>query len=330
VESMQVRWRAILARAQRENRCVYGPGGALRLGVTLDTAHEGLRPDPTDYNRMWNMSLLNLLQRRGALAVLAVDGEREAVPVWHVEVTDPRLLADPDDEGLWAEVEALRTEERAKAETELDRFKLLLRKDDICLLAGLFELVETGEPLVSPCGRCAFCRRHGLEPPHHLDFGGLRSVWMKDRPPAAIGAGITVLHPHDSSFEGSDRLIRSMVAAGIEQMVVPDGMAEAVAADFHRAGSRHGFVLGHTDVLTEWLPADLPTAVLIRPGDRVAQLAEQIRRWSARWPGQTFVVVAGDAVLLDRRPLAQLLSPRAPFSEHGFSSLYLPAAEARP
>lgn len=330
VESMQVRWRAILAQAQRENRCAYGPNGALRLDVTLDTAHEGLGPDQTSYNRMWNMSLLNLLQRKETLGVLTVNGERSRVPVWRVEIADPRLLADPADEGLWSEVEALRQEERAQAEAELGHFKRLLRRDETCLLAGLFELVEAGEPLVSPCGRCAYCRRHGLEPPERLDFGGLGSVWMLGGPPAAIGAGISVLHPHDPSFDDSELLIRSLVAAGIQQLVVPDGMPEVMAAALHRAGSRYGFVLGHTDVLTDWLPANLPTAVLIRSGDRVLQLAERIRRWSARWPNQTVLIVACDAVLLDRRPLAQLLSPRAPFSEHGFSSLYAPAAEACP
>lgn len=326
LDLMQRRWRAILDRAQRENRCTHTPNGTLRLPVPLDARHDGLGPDSTDYNRLWNMSLLNLLQRAGLLVVRTVDGQREETPIWHTEIIDARLLADPPDAALWDEAAAHRDREREQAESDLHRLRKLLRSDETCLLAGVFELVETGEPLVQPCGRCPFCRRHGLTPPDRLEFGGLDAVWQQGQAPAVVGAGIAVLQPRDSTLSDPERLLHRLTALGLEQMVVPDGMAALAATALQSQEARYGFVLEHRDVLGDWHPANLPTAILIRPGDPAPALIERIRRWNRSWPDQTLLAVAGDGVMLDRRPLPHVLSPRAPLSEDGLSSSHAPAA----
>jgi len=317
-DMLKRRWRAIVDQAEREGRAYYPPGGgALHIAVPLDARHDEIGHKPTEYNRLWNMSLLNLLQRSGRLSVVAVEEDAGAQPVWLVEIEDTRLLDDMAGDDLWDAIVEMRHGEQKQAFAELKRFEALIRRpQDTCFLSGVFKLVEAGAPLVDPCGRCHFCRSQGISPPVELAFGGLASVWERPARPSSslFGPGLSVLHPRDPYLgHGLDDLLDLLHRAGLEQFLVPDGMGTSVG---EAAQGALGFVMEHCDLLAGWGGANLPTACLIPAGaSNPAALFKRVAAFSARWPEQTFVLVAGDGVSIGGRPLAQIASNRAPFSE---------------
>src|SRR3546814_3836266 len=68
-----------------------------RMRLDLNAAREGLRTRAAnDYNRTWNISLLNLMQRAGVLEVLSVNTERGDETSWEVEIRDPAILSERD------------------------------------------------------------------------------------------------------------------------------------------------------------------------------------------------------------------------------------------
>src|SRR3546814_8645006 len=83
---MLKRWLAIVRAAETlgESTVI---DGVRRLVVPLDAAHDDLPHGDTDYNRDWNRSLLNMLQRADAIAIMATE-TRDDVPVWHVDILE--------------------------------------------------------------------------------------------------------------------------------------------------------------------------------------------------------------------------------------------------
>lgn len=323
---MRARWRAILQRSEREGRASY-QDGHLRLDVPLDAAHEGLDREPTDYNRMWNMSLINLLQRQGALRVVGVHQEEETSS-WQVEVLDPTLFSvealEAGDSSLWQAMGELREAEKEAVTRSIRRFRQVVKGRHTCVLSGLFALVEAGEPLVAPCGRCAFCRNHGIAPPERLEFGGLRSVWqVAAAGPSRLGAGVTVVTT--SGTADGDRvtdLCRQLSELGAEQFVVPDGMGSPAVQALLETPCRYGFVNEHKDVLARWRLANLPTAMFLRAGDEGEEIVEAARSFSSTWPGQSMMIVIEKGLLIGGRLAAQTLSPRAPMAESALGTLF--------
>lgn len=172
---MLKRWRAIVCAtdALGESTIV---SGMRRLVVPLDAAHEDLAAGDTDYNRDWNRSLLNMLQRADAITIQATES-RGDVPVWHVDIREPLLLDAGENDAYWTGIADLRTKERSAALSDLDNFKAAIFKPQICVSAAIFELVEAGSPLVPPCGRCAYCRGREIASPKldEIRFEGLDS-----------------------------------------------------------------------------------------------------------------------------------------------------------
>src|SRR3546814_3988591 len=82
---MLKRWLAIVRAAETlgESTVI---DGVRRLVVPLDAAHDDLPHGDTDYNRDWNRSLLNMLQRADAIAIMATE-TRDDVPVRSEEHT---------------------------------------------------------------------------------------------------------------------------------------------------------------------------------------------------------------------------------------------------
>src|SRR3546814_8779531 len=96
-ELAELRWRALLDRRSG----VRWSGSSQRMRLDLNAAREGLRTRAAnDYNRTWNMSLLNLMQRAGVLEVLSVNTERGDETSWEVEIRDPAILSERDI-GVW-------------------------------------------------------------------------------------------------------------------------------------------------------------------------------------------------------------------------------------
>lgn len=312
---MLQRWRAIVRAADvlGENTVV---SGVRRLVVPLEAAHDGLATGDTDYNRAWNRSLLNMLQRAGAITIMATEG-RDDGPVWHVDVQDPLLLESSPNEAYWADLANLRTKERLVALSDLDNFRAAVFKPQICVSAAIFELVEAGSPLVPPCGRCAFCRSQQIAAPSldEVRFEGLDRRWPHSGGASRLRPGITILHPTRDDGTISEYLIEGLVGAGIEQFVVQDHLADQFARRLVPLACRYGLVSSHADVLGDWRPALLPTAIFIDGQSRVGPLITFIESWSANDPRQRLVIIAPPETAVLGKPIVNVLSGSAPISE---------------
>jgi ATP-dependent DNA helicase RecQ len=312
---LRKRWGAIMRAADDLNESTT-VSGVRRLVVPLDAAHDDLPHGDTDYNRDWNRSLLNLLQRADAIAIMATES-RGGVPVWHLEIREPLLLISGENDAYWAGIADLRTRERTAALSDLDSFKSAIFKPEICVSSAIFELVEGGSPLVPPCGRCAFCRAQQIPPPRldEIHFEGLDRRWPHVHGASALRSGISILHPTRDDGTIRDDLIEGLVAAGIEQFVVPDHFADNFGRRLVAFNCRYGLVNSHADVQGDWRPAQLPTAVFIDSQGHIERLIERIESWAAADPGQRLVIVAPPETAYRGKPIVNLLSSSAPISE---------------
>ncbi|WP_168251269.1 helicase-related protein [Rhizobium ruizarguesonis] len=312
---MLKRWRAIVraAEALGESTIV---SGARRLVVPLDAAHEDLDDGDTDYNRDWNRSLLNMLQRAGAITIMATES-RGDLPVWHIIVREPLLLDSGANETYWAGLAKLRTKEQSAALSDLDNFKAAVFNPKICVSAAIFEMVEAGSPLVPPCGRCAFCRKQQIAPPRldEIRFEGLDRRWPHSLGESGLRPGISILHPTRDDGTISDNLIEGLVDAGIEQFVVNDHLAANFARRLVPFGCRYGMVSSHGDVEGDWRPALLPTAVFIGGRSQAERLIERIESWARANPTERLVIVAPPETSIRGKLIVNILSNSAPISE---------------
>ncbi|MCQ1852471.1 helicase-related protein [Neorhizobium galegae] len=312
---MLKRWRAIVRAAETlgESTIV---SGVRRLVVPLDAAHEDLDDGDTDYNRDWNRSLLNMLQRAGAIAIMATES-RGDLPVWHVEVREPLLLDSGANEIYWAGIAELRTKERLTALSDIDNFKAAVFNPKICVSAAIFELVEAGSPLVPPCGRCGFCRKQQIAPPRldEIRFEGVDRRWPHSIGESGLRPGISILHPTRDDGTISDDLIEGLVDAGIEQFVVHDHLAGDFARRLVAFGCRYGLVSSHGDMQGDWRPALLPTAIFIDGQSRVERLIKRIENWAGANPTERLVIVAPPETSVRGKLIVNILSSSAPISE---------------
>src|SRR3546814_16940699 len=113
------------------------------MRLDLNAAREGLRTRAAnDYNRTWNMSLLNLMQRAGALEVLSVNTERGDETSWEVEIKDPAILSEREI-GVWDRIFTLRHSEQGTARAEHGTFERLINTHDTqCITRNTFEQLE--------------------------------------------------------------------------------------------------------------------------------------------------------------------------------------------
>jgi ATP-dependent DNA helicase RecQ len=312
---MLKRWRAIVRAAEEfgGNTIV---SGVLRLVVPLDAAHEDLDDGDTDYNRDWNRSLLNMLQRADAITIMAIES-RDDDPFWHVDIREPLLLDSGANQKYWDGIAKLRANERSAALSDLEKFKAAIFKPQTCVAAAVFELVEAGSPLVPPCGRCAFCRKQQIAPPRldQIRFEGLDRRWPHCNSASGLRPGISILHPNRDDGTISDDLIQGLVGAGIEQFVVQDHLADDFARRLVASNCRYGLVNSHLDVQGDWRPALLPTAILIDGQSRLERLTERIESWTNANPWQRLVIVAPPGTSVRGKPIVNILSSSAPISE---------------
>jgi ATP-dependent DNA helicase RecQ len=314
-DMMRKRWRAMVNASEQLGRHKI-INGVDRLVIPLDAAHDELPTGDTDYNRDWNRSLLNVLQRAGAIAVLAIEN-REEQPMWHVDIREPILLTEESSNAYWDHIASLRSSERSIALAELDQFKAAVFRPKTCVAAAIFELVEAGKPLVPPCGRCIFCRENAIAPPRvkEIRFEGLNRIW-----PAAIGQtglrpGISVIHPTIDDGTISTSLVDGLARAGIEQFIVPDAEAYSFAERLNAQPCKFGFVSSHSDILGDWKPTRLPTVAIIKNQDHIEQLIQRLQDWHMGCPTLSLAVVAPNRIVARGKPIAQVLSNSAPIAE---------------
>ncbi|AWV19818.1 hypothetical protein A3862_29700 (plasmid) [Methylobacterium sp. XJLW] len=315
------RWRALLEassdRRWRDDR--------RRVTLDLDAVRAGLSVRATtDYNRAWNMNLVMLLQRTGLLQVVSVEVDGPGAR-WDVELRDSALTDPALEDEVWDRVFAVRDAEQKAAGREIARFvETMCRPERRCLVQAVFEQIDGDESRDVPvCGRCPACRAAGDAAPLSVAPRGLERVWPAGGQGAAgaLPVGLTLIEPDDADWNGDlSRLLNRLLAAGVEQFLVPAEMALTAARVVAGASRRPGLILSHDDWLTEdpdaCALAWTPTAVLL-PADATvaAALLVRCRAHAAARPSLPLAVVGRGAREVSGRRLDQAVSRLAPITE---------------
>jgi len=309
------RWKSLF-----ENRVE----GAWQKSVFAMTADLNALPEKlrgrrsSDYNRNWNMSLLNLLQRAGTLRIVSCDASARK-ETWNVEVEDARLLS-PGDPSLWDEVFDLRSREQKKAARDVRDFVRIMQDPGAsCILRGVFSLVQDPQSdLIEECGRCPGCRRRGVLPLQGRDAPGPETIWRVEHEPlAAIPSGITIVAPDDPYLaQGTGRIAQRLAGAGIEQFVVAGDIAGEFARTLTSSAAKFGFVVDHASILGK-RPislARLPTALIVRPHDEpIEALLNAALTWIANDKLHQLLLVIEPHTQMQSRRVDQIMSRRAPY-----------------
>lgn len=290
------------------------------ITINLDAIRQGITIS-TDHNRRWNMSIINLLQRARMVDVVSCTQEANRF-AWDVEVREPGLLAY-DPVKIWDRVFALRDREQARAREDVRQFiNVMRRADKTCVLRDVFELLQdrhTDEIL--PCGRCPGCRARGEIPALNTPYRVLADAWPADEASKRLKLppGVTLLVPGDSSLSKHlTSLTDRLAAAGIEQLLAPDDLANACAEALMHSAARLGLIINHSSVIRDPRGiTNLPTAVLLRPHEATSkQVLSTVKDWkNAGILPDPLLVVTSPSTELDGRRLDQTLSPRAPYLE---------------
>lgn len=320
-EVAEKRWHALLKKAATSD---WGASGYRRVTLDLDATRVGLDPRrSTDYNRTWNMSLLNLMQRAGVLEIVSGTVEEDTAGTsWDVEIKDPALLADGNTE-VWNRIFKVRDQEKADARTELKRFERLMKHPtETCLIRGVFDLIEDDAPYDLPdCGRCPSCRLNGRRPPERFTSRGAEAVWRchADQGSCELLTGMTLITPHDPTHEtGFDLLISRLATCGLEQFVVPDHLTQRTAQTVAGLSKRFGFVSGSSEILDRHAAslACLHTGFVLPDDDRTAEaLLHRARHHSTTAPMLSVAIVADPSRKFRGRRLDQTESRFPPYSE---------------
>ena len=287
------------------------------MTVDLDAFREGLRPRAGDWNRGWNMTLLTLMQRAGILRVLTIPTEGDQPEFsWTIEVIDTRALAGVDDQ-IWQVVSEFRDRELASAKEDLDTFVAVMRHPEkACVTRTAFEIIEP-RSFAPLCGRCPSCRKAGVAPPTHLIAAGLETRW---RTPtecrSKLPSDTLLVSPADSQFEeGLPNLIHALTSAGVDQIVVPHGLATRTADLMRFSTTRLGLVLDEREWIGANLLADAPTAIILPDDQNAAEnMIDRISAFRATSVSPLLVVARPDRILRGRR-IDQTISRYAPYAE---------------
>lgn len=308
---------------QRWSAMVKAAGGRTFVGerqqmtIDLDAFREGIRPKAGDWNRGWNMTLLTLMQRAGVLRVetIATDGDQPEFS-WTIEILDHRALDGVNDD-LWQQINEFRARELAEVRADLDAFvDLMCRPERNCVTRTTFELIEP-QSFAPPCGRCPSCREAGIAPPLLLHASGLEKIWTARHPArGALPHDTLIVVPADPHFgTGLPELVAVLTGAGIDQIVVPFGLAERVAQLMVASPTRLGLVLDEREWTGGNRLADLATAVLL-PDSAIGAEAylDRLQLLRSEHEAPLLVVARPDLVVRGRR-LDQILSRYAPYSQ---------------
>jgi ATP-dependent DNA helicase RecQ len=312
------RWYEIVSRLSGQSGDIWDKTTNLRvLSIPLDAAHSKISQEPSDYNRLWNMSLLNLMQRAGAITIRATR-ETSRAPIWEAVVNRPELLGTGTaSEAIWDAIFELRAGEQGEAVRDLNSFrKVMLADDGQCVLQGIFDLIEPEAGPIEPCGRCPACRSAEILPPTEAKHSGLDQVWDTTPPwiRSTLPTGITLFHPSTADpIDNNISLLKRLTAVGLEQLIVPDGTGAPVAHVLKETNFKAGLVLEWSSILSGAQPANIPTAAIL-PTD-TAPCLEFLAAWAETHPFLPIAVFAPVGVVFHGRPLEQTLSKKAPYEE---------------
>ncbi len=308
-------------------------GAKRAMTIKLDSMRPGIKVS-TDYNRRWNMSIMNLLQRARTLEVISCAQDAEH-PTWAVEINEPSLLAENTSE-VWDRVFALRDREQARAREEARQFvRLMKRAETTCVLRDVFELLqESADGDLPACGRCPGCRTGHQVPPHAYVPRLTAEAWPRVPRSAAmkLPTGITLIAPRNPTFSGDlSSLIHRLAQTGVEQLIAPDEIATSCAEAFAQSAAKRGFVVAHSSFLRNRRAIALvPSALLLRPNElatgNVLSVVWECRSRDAL--PDPLLLVAKPSLTFDGRRIDQTMSARAPYHEDALDNFAMlePAA----
>ncbi len=310
-ELAESRWSAMADTSQRK-----WIDGKLQLEVDLDAIRVGLGQRSSDLNRVWNRTLLTLMQRAEVIRVLSVTAvEVDDKQIWVIEVVDNKLMSQP--EAAWNRVFYLRERELTEAKAFLTPFvQVVERPEKDCVTQLAFELIEPSS-WAPPCGRCPYCRRNGIVAPKILNCGGLEVAWsdlIEFSTP--LPSGPIIVEPSQPSLAAYlPTLVNRLAEAGIEQFLVPDKQAENAALALSSSRAELGFVMAYTDWNKTAKLAELPTALILpSKAEDVGGLVSRFVSWASDKPMPTIVVGEAHRISAGRR-LDQWVSRYAPVLE---------------
>ncbi|RKH62076.1 hypothetical protein, partial [Corallococcus aberystwythensis] len=319
-EKAEQRWWALVADARSNDRLSTAPDtGYTRMTVDITLPRPG--SGAGSYNRQWNASLINQLQRygRGAVEVLSIEDNRDQ---WTLDVKEGVLL-DAGEEARTRLLEFLaeRPQEVTQAQQRHRRFRQTLEnRDEGCMLCAIFELVESDPPPLFPCGRCPNCRAESAPPPSHFEFRGLDALWpdtAQDR-----HTGCILVHADSPDFAQVGTLVRRLLHARVRQFLVPAGTGPTFARVLSAFEGLEGLVL-EIPYLSgsiqdgRWRPARVRTALIMRQGGSELRSNEEALRIALReqLDGPGLFVVAEPGLRMGGRTVGQVVSNRAPLAE---------------
>ncbi|WP_434730725.1 DEAD/DEAH box helicase [Rhizobium binae] len=302
-------------------------GSNFTMTVDLNALPEKLRGRrSSDYNRSWNMSLLNLLQRADMIRITSC-GDETQEETWQVEVIDERLLGR-DDASVWDDLFTLRSSEQKQATRDVRNFvEIMTNPTGACVLRSVFGLIQDPRAdYIEECGRCPSCRKRGLLPPAAHEDRAFEANWGGNHilSPSLL-EGITIIVPEDPYMaRGLVRVAQRLVRAGVEQFVVARDIADKLAAELAGTVAKFGFVLDHHSVLGSPAVAlaDVPTALILRPHDNaMSELLDRALKWAADGVVSQLLLVIEPQTELRGRRVDQVMSRRAPYDLSFFDGL---------
>jgi ATP-dependent DNA helicase RecQ len=294
------------------------------MTVDLDSVRIGLsaRTD-NDYNRNWNRSLLNLMQRAGVLQIVSITVDQELPGThWEIEIRNPKIL-DVQSTDAWDRIFQIRNAEQQAATAEFSAFKsVMLQPNKQCILRAVFNFIEGDTDNDVPyCGRCRWCCKTGEPPPIRGPARGLEIAWQDKIHSRSLQfpSGLVLVSPEDPEYRsGLDLLLQRLASAGIEQFLVPNEATLRTAQVLAKSPAHFGFVLGHDEwvgAASESLPR-LATAVLLPLSEfRALKMIDRLRQFSMNSPELTVVAIAPPERSIGDRRLDQSISRHAPFVE---------------
>ncbi|WP_164022031.1 DEAD/DEAH box helicase [Rhizobium ruizarguesonis] len=317
------RWKSLV-----ENRIEGGWAGSIfALTADLNALPEKLRGRrSSDYNRNWNMSLLNLLQRAGMVTVASCEaGTRKEA--WDVEILDERLLS-PGNSDVWDELFELRSIEQKQATRDIRDFvRIMQGTAAACVLRSVFSLIQDPDSdLIEQCGRCPACRQRSVLPVQVRDDEGYEASWATHhRPISPLPLGITIVAPDDPYLtKGVSRLAESLAGVGVEQFIVATDLAEPLARALTSTSAEFGFVIEHDSILGRRAVslARIPTALIVRPHDAASDaVLKAALSWNANDDVSQLLLVIEPHTVFQGRRVDQVMSRRAPYDISFFDFL---------
>jgi ATP-dependent DNA helicase RecQ len=221
------------------------------------------------------------------------------------------------NDDLWQRISDFRADELAEVRSDLDVFVDLMRYPDRnCVTRTTFELIEP-QSFAPPCGRCPSCRKASIEPPHLLHAAGLEKIWTSQAPVrGSLPRDTLIVAPADPHFDaGLPKLVANLTSAGVDQIVVPFGLAERVAKLMVASPTRLGFVLDEREWTGGNRLVDVATAVLL-PDSSVGAEAfmDRVELFRRDHDAPLLVVARPDRIVRGRR-IDQSISRYAPYAQ---------------